>query len=528
LTDKELVAVEFKFSGTGTDDAGAFAGLAATWALDRHGDVIDRKAFARTIAEHKAAGTKPSLLWSHDPAEIIGVIETFEATEKGVAITGRLADTQRGREARELAKIGAIGGLSIGFRTTKARTGPNATRIIEDLDWIETSFVGVPANGGAVLTTIKAADAAERADAMSTETKGAAPDLAAIETKIAALADQVKAANDRADALETQLARPAVHTKGATGDDAERKAFVAFARKGRDALTDTELKALRVSSDAAGGFLAPEEFSREIIKGLVEINPIRQYARVMQIGASEVKMAKRTGTTAASWVSEIANRTTSEPTFAQITLTPHELATFTDISNQLLEDAIVDMESELRTDFIEAFGKAEATAFATGTGTGQPEGIWTNADVTQVAGGHASNLTYAGLNALYHALPSYYANRAVFLMNRATMGLCRGIVDGQSRPIWVDNMAAGNPPTIFGRPVVEVVDAPATAANAFPIIFGDLMEGYRITDRIALSVLRDPYSVATNGQTRFHARRRVGGAVVKAEALRKLKIATTV
>ncbi len=55
---------------------------------------------------------------------------------------------------------------------------------------------------------------------------------------------------------------------------------------------------------------------------------------------------------------------------------------------------------------------------------------------------------------------------------------------------------------------------------------GDLRQGYRIFDRVALSVLRDPYSQATNGITRFHGRRRVGAGVARPAALRKLRIAT--
>ncbi len=59
------------------------------------------------------------------------------------------------------------------------------------------------------------------------------------------------------------------------------------------------------------------------------------------------------------------------------------------------------------------------------------------------------------------------------------------------------------------------------------IVFGDFRQGYRIFDRVALSVLRDAYSQATVGMTRFHGRRRVAGGVAKAAALRKLKIATS-
>jgi HK97 family phage major capsid protein len=81
--------------------------------------------------------------------------------------------------------------------------------------------------------------------------------------------------------------------------------------------------------------------------------------------------------------------------------------------------------------------------------------------------------------------------------------------------------------TILGRPVAEAPDMPDVAGGAFPIAFGDFSAGYRIFDRIPLSILRDPYSQATNGMVRFHGRRRVAGGVGKAEAIRKLKIATS-
>ena len=113
-------------------------------------------------------------------------------------------------------------------------------------------------------------------------------------------------------------------------------------------------------------------------------------------------------------------------------------------------------------------------------------------------------------------------------MNRTTIGAVRKMKAGDGDYLWRDSLSEGNPPTILGRPVVELPDMPDVAADANPIVFGDMRQGYRIVDRVALSVLRDPYSRATNGQTRFHARRRVGGDVVKAEALRLLKVATAI
>jgi predicted phage gp36 major capsid-like protein len=59
------------------------------------------------------------------------------------------------------------------------------------------------------------------------------------------------------------------------------------------------------------------------------------------------------------------------------------------------------------------------------------------------------------------------------------------------------------------------------------ILFGDIGTAYRIVDRIDLSVLVNPYLLATNSTTRMHASRRVGGAVVQPNAIKKLKMATS-
>ena len=44
-----------------------------------------------------------------------------------------------------------------------------------------------------------------------------------------------------------------------------------------------------------------------------------------------------------------------------------------------------------------------------------------------------------------------------------------------------------------------------------------------IVDRIVMAILRDPYTQATSGTIRYVARRRLGGQVILAEAIRKQK-----
>jgi HK97 family phage major capsid protein len=67
---------------------------------------------------------------------------------------------------------------------------------------------------------------------------------------------------------------------------------------------------------------------------------------------------------------------------------------------------------------------------------------------------------------------------------------------------------------------------PSEAANAYPIAYGDFARAYTMVERIQMALLRDPYTQATSGNIRFIMRKRLGGQVVLAEAIRKLKCST--
>ncbi len=68
---------------------------------------------------------------------------------------------------------------------------------------------------------------------------------------------------------------------------------------------------------------------------------------------------------------------------------------------------------------------------------------------------------------------------------------------------------------------------PDIAANATPIVFGDMQAGYMIVDRLNMVLLRDPYTQQSLNRTRFYIVKRVGGAVALGEALVKLKVAAS-
>jgi len=499
----------------GVDDAGTITGTAWPFgSADRIGDMIERGAFT------KALPPLP-MLASHDPADVVGVWEVVGEDDAGLQVKGRLLvdDVARAREVRALIRNRALTGLSIGFKTNKAAPRKGGGRTISDLDLVEISVVAIPAHPGARILSAKEMN-------MTTE-QTEAPDLKALETKMGEMGESLKSLDkitDRLDKLEAKANRPGT-TETKTEPTEQRKAFGAYLRYGSNAPAD-DLKTLIVSNDEQGGYLAPPEMSTEFIRDLVEYSPIRSVASVRNISSPSVKYPKRTGITNAQWEGETEEHEESSVTFGQLEVPAHKLATYVDISNELLADSGGTAEAEVRLALAEDFGQKEGAAFVNGTGIKQPEGLMTHAGIEHTLNGHATTLSADKLIALMYAMPAAYRNAGTWMMNGTTLGIVRTLKDGDGRYLWQPSFQAGQPETILGRPVIEAVDMPDLEAGAFPILYGDF-SAYRIVDRLSMSVLVNPYLLATKGVTRIHATRRVGGRVVQAARFRKLKMATS-
>jgi HK97 family phage major capsid protein len=367
-------------------------------------------------------------------------------------------------------------------------------------------------------------DTGEADDPTASVAKELAELKAALETKAAN--DNTKL-TDRLNALEAKMNRQGHSSAANDNGELETKAFDAFLRRGAESLGDLERKSLTLSGNTA---LTPPEFGKEVLKLLRLRSPIRQYAKVITIGASQVQFPRRTGSTNAVWVADTDTRTESEPSYEPINITPGELAIYTDVSNQLLEDNAYDLAGEVASDLAETFGINEGSAFVSGNGNGKPNGIMNATGIQTVITGAASDFPASSptdvLLKMFHALPAVHADNGVWVMNRKTLGELRQFKDGMGRYIVLDGLSEGAPITLLGRPVVDAFDMDDIGAGKFPILFGDL-KGYRIVDRVSFELMRDPYTQATVGQTRFHARKRVGADVTHPDRFIKLKVSAS-
>ncbi len=161
-TDRMLAGCQKKHVGLELGDVsgdGRFSGYASLFGeVDLGRDVIEPGAFSRSLARRGASDVR--MLFQHDPDQPIGRWTTIREDRRGLMVEGRLALTvARAREVHDLMKAGALDGLSIGFRTEKARTDRRAgLRRILAADLWEISVVTFPMLPGARVTAVKAAN----------------------------------------------------------------------------------------------------------------------------------------------------------------------------------------------------------------------------------------------------------------------------------------------------------------------------------------------------------------------------------
>ncbi|HHI89268.1 MAG TPA: HK97 family phage prohead protease [Hellea balneolensis] len=119
---------------------------------DLGGDIVRRGAFAASLL---AMGETPlPMLYAHETKAPIGVWERLFEDSTGLFVAGRifLGEARADRVAR-LVKAGALTGLSIGYRTLRARQGRDGRELL-DLDLWEVSIVAFPMLRAARITQI--------------------------------------------------------------------------------------------------------------------------------------------------------------------------------------------------------------------------------------------------------------------------------------------------------------------------------------------------------------------------------------
>ena len=121
----------------------AIEGYASLWGVaDLNGDVVAKGAFNGGVAAVGARGVR--MLHQHESRSVVGVWDEVREDEHGLWVRGRIMDwSAEGRFAQALSKAGALDGLSIGFRSQRARREGRLRVLVEVALW-EVSLVTFP------------------------------------------------------------------------------------------------------------------------------------------------------------------------------------------------------------------------------------------------------------------------------------------------------------------------------------------------------------------------------------------------
>jgi HK97 family phage major capsid protein len=300
---------------------------------------------------------------------------------------------------------------------------------------------------------------------------------------IEAVAKQSTVKSSIADSIES----------GIVSDKTEAgvKAFAKFLVNGDKAMNAADWDSLRnaqvTTTSSAGGITVPTTTMSYVTEALKAFGGLRAVANVISTASGETMVFPTHDATAevGEIVAEGATTNALDTTLGSVSSAVYQYSSKTmEISRQLMTDSAVDIVSMVMATLVSRIARITNSHFATGTGTGQPQGV-VAASATGVTVANAAAVNYAALLDLFHSLDVAYRQNGVWLMNDSTVKLIRKLLDAQNRPLFLgDDMGANNAwdaGTLFNRPVVICNDLPSTGAGNKPILFGDFSK-YIIRD----------------------------------------------
>jgi len=286
---------------------------------------------------------------------------------------------------------------------------------------------------------------------------------------------------------------------------------------------------------ANGGYFMPFTLDTSVIlTNSGTVNPFRQIARQVTTTTKEWNGITSAGVTA-EWVAEATQVADASPTFGQPNIPVHKADAYVQASIEVIADTAV--SGELTGLIQDAKDRLESTAFAVGSGSGQPTGIVTNLQLTtasRVAGSSgaagAADLVAADIYALDADLPPRHRPNASFVANKAIWNKVRQFGTSNTYHAFWTDFGGGTPPNLIGYPVYEASAMDSTivsGSNDDIIILGDF-RNYVIVDRMGIEMAYEPLVKGAQGrptgEVGWVAFWRVGGESVNDDAFRMLRV----
>lgn len=329
---------------------------------------------------------------------------------------------------------------------------------------------------------------------------------------------------------------------GRRGEQSYRDAFNKALRGGANGLSMDEMAALRSDdADQAGYLVASEQFASELLKGVDDVNFVRQYATIHTVReADSLGIRKRTAkANTFDWSSELAVSTEDTTlAYGKKVLTPHHLTGMIKVSRDLVRRSIMPVETIIREELGRDANETMEDAYLSGHGSSQPLGVFTASNdgvstARDVNTGSATGITADGLVAAKYALKQQYRTGgpragARWLFHRDMIKLISQLKDGDNHYMLqpARGLTGDEWDSLLGYPVDESERAPNTYTNGLYCGILCNWRYYEIADSLDLEVqVLDQLYAATN-QIGYIGRLKTDGMPTLEEAFVRLKCAT--
>jgi HK97 family phage major capsid protein len=279
---------------------------------------------------------------------------------------------------------------------------------------------------------------------------------------------------------------------------------------------------------ANGGYLIPFTLDPTIIlTNAGSANPYRRYANIKTTTTNDWNGVTSAGVSA-EWTAEGTEAADASPTVGQLKITPQKADAYLFGSFEVLSDS--DIAVQLPELLADAKDRIEETAFAVGTGTGQPLGIIPAGTTQNRAGTAAGGPVAQDVYALMAALPARFRgprSKNCWVGNLAVINSLRNVPAFTGATTSIVNDVTQDPfgnPLMLGKPFLESTSIVGTYTTGNKVLAFLDFNQYYIVDRVGMSVVYDPVVLGSNrrptGQGAWYAFWRTGAAASTATAIR--------
>ena len=247
---------------------------------------------------------------------------------------------------------------------------------------------------------------------------------------------------------------------------------------------EDSLKALDLTSGAAGGFLVPEYYSDMLLQPRAGAAPCIALGTNMPMGDMRILHFPRLASLFNPdiyWETCIPGTTKTEsatPQFDRPYLQLQNYYVLWSITHDLLKFNNVGID-RLMIGWVAAAIQRELDRLMLvgDTGDGDPyDGIINTAAVQNIALLAPGTLTWQDIRNIRRYVPSQYHAACRYVMNQQAENACMRLEDGDGNPLWNRDMTGARPNLIDGYPYIVDNQIPNTigGANQTVIMFGDL------------------------------------------------------